>query len=171
MASPPAHADAIVVFAGGVGENGKAGGGTPERLNAAVDLYRAGYAPYLVFSSGYAYSFKEAESMRDLAIAQGVPPSAIVLEQRANNTYQNVKYVDDILRDHKSKSILLVSSPYHMRRATMVWHKLAPDITVTPAPPPRSQFYDHTRGATFEQLRSILYEYLAILGYWQRGWV
>jgi uncharacterized SAM-binding protein YcdF (DUF218 family)/glycosyltransferase involved in cell wall biosynthesis len=171
MASPPAHADAIVVFAGGVGENGKAGGGTPERLNAAVDLYRAGYAPYLVFSSGYAYSFKEAESMRDLAIAQGVPPSAIVLEQRANNTYQNVKYVDDILRDHKSKSILLVSSPYHMRRATMVWHKLAPDISVTPTPPPRSQFYDHTRGATFEQFRSILYEYLAILGYWQRGWV
>src|SRR5215471_6227818 len=127
MASPPAHADAIVVFAGGVGENGKAGGGTPERLNAAVDLYRAGYAPYLVFSSGYAYSFKEAESMRDLAIAQGVPSSAIVLEPRATNTYQNVKYSNEILRDHKSKSILLVSSPYHMRRALMVWHKLAPD--------------------------------------------
>src|SRR5215472_10995131 len=28
MSSPPTHADAIVVFAGGVGENGKAGGGT-----------------------------------------------------------------------------------------------------------------------------------------------
>ncbi len=39
------------------------------------------------------------------------------------------------------------------------------------AQPPRSQFYDHTRGATFEQLRAILYEYLAIVGYWQRGWV
>jgi len=171
MSAAPTRADAIVVFAGGVGENGKAGGGTPERLNEAVDLYRAGYAPYLVFSSGYVYSFKEAELMRDSAIAQGVPPSAIVLEQRANNTYQNVKNVDEILRDHKSKSILLVSSPYHMRRATMVWRKIAPDITVMPAPPPRSQFYDHTRGATFEQLRSILSEYLAILGYWQRGWV
>jgi uncharacterized SAM-binding protein YcdF (DUF218 family)/glycosyltransferase involved in cell wall biosynthesis len=171
MSSPPAHADAIVVFAGGVGENGKAGGGTSERLNEAVDLYRAGYAPYLVFSSGYVYSFKEAESMRDSAVAQGVPSSAIVLEQRATNTYQNVKFVDEILRDHKSTSILLVTSPYHMRRATMVWRKLAPGIRVTPTPPPRSQFYDHARGATFEQLRSIVYEYLAILGYWQRGWV
>ncbi len=171
MSAMPTHADAIVVFAGGVGENGKAGGGTPERLNEAVDLYRAGYAPYLVFSSGYVYSFKEAESMRDLAVAQGVPASAIVLEQRATNTYQNVRYVDDILRDHKSKSILLVSSPYHMRRATMVWRKIAPEIAVTPTPPPRSQFYDHTRGATLDQLRGIVYEYLAILGYWQRGWI
>jgi uncharacterized SAM-binding protein YcdF (DUF218 family) len=171
MSAPPTHADAIVVFAGGVGESGKAGGGMPERLNEAVDLYRAGYAPYLVFSSGYVYSFKEVESMRDLAVAQGVPAAAIVLEQRATNTYQNVKFADEILRDHKSKSILLVSSPYHMRRATMVWHKIAPGVIVTPTPPPRSQFYDHTRGASFEQLRGIVYEYLAILGYWQRGWV
>jgi uncharacterized SAM-binding protein YcdF (DUF218 family)/glycosyltransferase involved in cell wall biosynthesis len=171
MSSAPHRADAIVVFAGGVGENGKAGGGTPERLNEAVELYRAGYAPYLVFSSGYVYSFQEAESMRDLAVAQGVPSSAIVLERRATNTYQNVKFVDEILRDHKSTSILLVSSPYHMRRATMVWHKVAPEVTVTPTPPPRSQYYDHTRGATLEQLRGIVYEYIAILGYWRRGWV
>jgi len=171
MSSAPHRADAIVVFAGGVGENGKAGGGTPERLNEAVELYRAGYAPYLVFSSGYVYSFHEAESMRDYAVGQGVPSSAIVLERRATNTYQNVKFVDEILRDHKSTSILLVSSPYHMRRATMVWHKIAPEVRVTPTPPPRSQYYDHTRGATLEQVRGILYEFIAILGYWRRGWV
>ena len=58
-----------------------------------------------------------------------------------------------------------------MRRATMVWHKLAPEISVTPTPPARSQFYDHTRGATFEQLRGILYEYVALGGYWRRGWI
>jgi uncharacterized SAM-binding protein YcdF (DUF218 family) len=171
MSAPPTRADAIVVFAGGVGENGKAGGGSPERVDEAVALYRGGYAPYIVISSGYVYSFNEAQQMRDLAVAKGVPQGAIVLEERATNTYQNVTLSEDILRDHKSRSILLVSSPYHMRRATMVWHKLAPEITVTPTPPPRSQFYDHTRGATFEQVRGILYEYLAILGYWRRGWL
>jgi len=171
MSAPPVRADAIVVFAGGVGESGKAGGGSQERLNEAVELYRAGYAPYLVLSSGYVYSFKEADQMRDLAIAQGVPASAIALELRSTNTYQNVTFVNEVLRDHHWRSILLVSSPYHMRRATMVWHKLAPEITVTPTPPPRSQFYDHTRGATFEQVRGILSEYFAILGYWKNGWV
>ena len=171
MSAPPTHADAIVVFAGGVGENGKAGGGSQERLEAAVALYRAGYAPYMVLSSGYVYSFKEAEQMRDLAVAQGVPPGAIALELRSTNTYENVTFVDAILKDHKWRSILLVSSPYHMLRATKVWHKIAPEITVTPTPPARSQFYDHTRGATFEQVRGILYEYVALGGYWRRGWI
>jgi uncharacterized SAM-binding protein YcdF (DUF218 family)/glycosyltransferase involved in cell wall biosynthesis len=171
QSAAPRRADAIVVFAGGVGETGKAGGGAQERLKEAVDLYRAGYAPYLVLSSGYVYSFKEAESMRDLAIAQGVPPSAIALEEHATNTYENVKFVDRVLREHRWRSILLVSSPYHMRRALMVWRKLAPDVVVTPSPPPRSQFYEHVRGASLEQVRGILYEYLAIVGYWQKGWV
>ena len=170
-AAPPQRVDAIVVFAGGVGESGKAGGGAQERLKKAVDLYREGWAPYLVLSSGYVYSFREAETMRALAIDQGVPAANIALEQRATNTYENVKFVEDILRDHKWQSILLVSSPYHMRRALGVWRKVAPEIAVAPAPPSRSQFYDHARGASFEQIRGIAQEYLAILGYWRRGWL
>jgi uncharacterized SAM-binding protein YcdF (DUF218 family)/glycosyltransferase involved in cell wall biosynthesis len=171
MSAAPQAADAIVVFAGGVGETGKAGGGSQERLNEAIELYKGGYAKYLVLSSGYVYSFNEAESMRDFAVSQGVPEAAIVLEERSTNTYQNVTFVNDILKDHKWRSILLVSSPYHMRRATMVWHKVAPEISVTPTPPDRSQFYDHTRGASLEQVRGILYEYLAILSYRGRSWV
>jgi uncharacterized SAM-binding protein YcdF (DUF218 family) len=170
MSSPPGPADAIVVFAGGVGETGKAGGGSQERLDEAVLLRRLGYARYIVISSGYVYSFKEAQSMRDQAVAQGVPAGDVVLEERATNTYQNVTYVNDILRDHHWKSILLVSSPYHMKRATMVWHKLAAEISVTPTPPGKSQFYDHARGASFEQVSAILYEYLAIFSYWSKGW-
>ena len=73
QSAPPQPADAIVVFAGGVGESGKAGGGAQERLKQAVDLYKAGYAPFLILSSGYVYSFHEAEVMRALAIDQGVP--------------------------------------------------------------------------------------------------
>jgi hypothetical protein len=52
-----------------------------------------------------------------------------------------------------------------------VWQKQAPDVTVLPTPVPRSQFYEHARGATLEQVRGILQEYVAILGYWRRGWV
>jgi len=171
LSAPPAKADAIVVFAGGVGESGKAGGGAQERLRQAIDLYKAGYAPYLVFSSGFVYSFREAESMRAVAIDQGVPESVIVLEERATNTYQNVRFVDAILRDHKWRRILLVSSPYHMRRALLVWRKQAPEIEVVPAPVAQSQFYDHVRGATFEQVRGIVQEYVAIFAYWRRGWL
>ena len=171
LSASPRNADAIVVLAGGVGESGRAGGGAQERLKQAIDLYRAGYAPFLVLSSGFVYSFHEAQVMRTLAIDQGIPSAAIALDERATNTYENVRYVDEILRDHRWRRILLVSSPYHMRRAVMVWHKQAPDIEVIPAPVPQSQFYDHGRGATLEQARGILQEYLAIFGYWRRGWL
>jgi uncharacterized SAM-binding protein YcdF (DUF218 family) len=168
---PPGPADAIVVFAGGVGESGRAGGGAQERIAQAVDLFKSGYAPVMILSSGYVYSFKEAEVMRALAVDQSVPASAIVLERRAANTYQNVTFVDEILREHGWRRVLLVSSPYHMRRALLVWRKQAPEVTVLPSPVAQSQFYEHTRGATLEQLRGILQEYVAILAYWRRGWI
>jgi len=171
LSAPPQRADAVVVFAGGVGESGRAGGGAQERLKQAVDLYTAGYAPALVLSSGYVYSFKEAEVMRALAIDQGVPADRIVLELRAANTRENVTYTTAILRERNWRTILLVSSPYHMRRANLVWRKVAPDVTVVPAPPPQAQFYDHAIGASLEQVRGILQEYAAIAVYWWRGWV
>jgi uncharacterized SAM-binding protein YcdF (DUF218 family)/glycosyltransferase involved in cell wall biosynthesis len=167
----PVSADAIVVFAGGVGESGKAGGGAQERLKRAVDLFRGGYAGHLVLSSGYVYSFHEAESMRALAIDQGVPASAIVLEERATNTFENVTFTHEILRQRGWRRVLLVSSPYHMRRALLVWRKQAPDVDVVPTPAEQSQFYDHTRGASLEQLSGIVQEYVAIFAYWRRGWL
>jgi uncharacterized SAM-binding protein YcdF (DUF218 family)/glycosyltransferase involved in cell wall biosynthesis len=170
-AAPAAPSDAIVVFAGGVGESGKAGGGTQERMERAVGLFQAGLSRHLILSSGYVYSFNEAEGMRAFAVEQGVPPAAIVLEQRSIDTHDNVMYTRDILRQRGWESVLLVSSPYHMRRAMLVWHKLAPGIRVIPAPPLRSQFYDHTRGLSFEQLRGLAHEYFAIIAYWSRGWI
>jgi uncharacterized SAM-binding protein YcdF (DUF218 family) len=171
LSVPPVTADAIVVFAGGVGESGRAGGGAQERLRQAVDLYKAGYAPRMIFSSGYIYSFNEAEVMRALAIDQGIPPAAIVLEQKAANTYQNVRFVDEILRERGWRRILLVSAPYHMRRALLVWHRQAPETIVVPTPAGESQFYQHERGANLEQVRAIVQEYVAIAAYWRRGWL
>ena len=52
LGAPPQKADVIAVFAGGVGESGEAGGGYQERTKHAVDLYRAGFAPRIIFSSG-----------------------------------------------------------------------------------------------------------------------
>jgi uncharacterized SAM-binding protein YcdF (DUF218 family) len=171
VSSPPVTADAIVVFAGGVGESGKAGGGHLERLKQAVDLYKAGYAPALVFSSGYVFSFKEAEVMRALAVDQGVPPDRILLEEQATDTHENVVFTHRIAQDRHWRRILLVSSPYHMRRATMVWHKVAPEVTVVPTPPFSSQFYEHGMGASLEQVRGIVWEYAALVSYWWHGWL
>jgi hypothetical protein len=53
----------------------------------------------------------------------------------------------------------------------MTWRKTAPGVRVVPTPPPKTQFYDHTRGAALDQVRAIAREYLAIAAYWRRGWI
>ena len=170
VAEPARRAEAIVVFAGSVGESGKAGGGYQERVARAVELYREGHAPRLVFSSGYAFAFAEADVMRQLAIDLGVPSEAMVLETHASSTYDNVVFVTRILEAEGRRSALLVTSPYHARRALLTWRAQAPAIAVTSVPA-RTQFYAHGRGASLEQIRGILHEYLAIVAYWWRGWI
>lgn len=171
VVEPPRAADVIVVFGGGVGESGKARGGFQERVKQAVELYRQGLAPRVIFSSGYTFIFREAEVMKELAMAHGVPDSAILLETGAAGTRENVTHIEVMLRQRSWRSILLVSSPYHMRRALLTWRKLAPGIAVIPSPPPSTQFYAHGYGASLEQIRGILHEYVGILYYWWKGWI
>jgi uncharacterized SAM-binding protein YcdF (DUF218 family) len=171
LESPPAPADAIVVFAGGVGESGQAGGGYQERAKQAVDLYRAGHAKQIVISSGFIFAFREAEVMKTLAVQEGVPADAIQLETRARDTHEMVTFVRDILAQNGWRRILLVSSPYHMRRAVLTWRRAAPGVSVVPVPVRNSQFYVHDRGASFAQIRGIAQEYAALAAYWWRGWI
>jgi uncharacterized SAM-binding protein YcdF (DUF218 family) len=159
----------VVVFAGGVGESGRAGGGVQERISKAVSLYQQGVAPRLIISSGYVFTLREAESMKAIAIANGVPAGAILLEERATNTYENVAFTKRILAEHQLRRIALVSSPYHMRRALLTWRKVAPEVQVVATPPESSQFYAHQRGASLEQIRSLLQEYVGIVHYWWLG--
>ena len=160
-----------MVFAGGVGESGKAGGGYQERVKRAVELYQAEYAEHLVFSSGFVFALQEADVMRALAISLGVPENAILLENAASSTYENVKLVKAILHEQGWQTILLVSSPYHMRRAMLTWKQVAPEVEVISIPVQQSRFYSHDSGATVEQMRGILHEYAAIVVYWWKGWI
>lgn len=171
LSAPPQAADAIVVLAGGVGESGQAGGGYQERVKRAVELYDSGFAPRMVFESGYAFAFREAEIMRDLALSLDVPDSAIILETTGVNTYDQVVKVRAVLAERGWRSILLVSSPYHMRRAVSVWRKQAPDVRVVPTPVSQSQFYAHDQGANLDQLRGLAREYAALVWYWWKGWI
>jgi uncharacterized SAM-binding protein YcdF (DUF218 family) len=187
MASPlkisqsPQKVDAIVVFAGGVGESGKAGQGYEERVQYATELYKQGYAGHLIFSSGYIYAFKEPVVMKALAISLGVPEETIILEDKAKNTYENIKFAKDILDKNNWNNVLLVSSPYHMRRASLVFDKIAKDTKVTYTPIPNSLFYSHPdkdvygrrvwKRINLQQIKGIFHEYLGILYYWWKGYI
>ena len=164
-------ADAIVVFAGGVGESGRAGQGYVERVERAAELYQNRLAGSVVFSSGYVYALNETDVMKSLAVSLGIPPSAIVLETQARNTWENVHFTAAIAHQRGWHSLLLVSSPYHMRRSLLVFQKDAPDLRIIPAAVLHSIFFEHARGVKPQQWRAILHEYAGMLYYWWKGWL
>jgi len=103
-------ADAIIAVSGGK---------TTVRTAEAIALYKKGWADYLIFSGAAkdADSPSNAEVMRDQALREGVPSTAILLDEEARTTHQNARQTDMILQRHNISTIILVTSPYHQRRA------------------------------------------------------
>lgn len=110
-------ADAIVVL-GAAQFNGTPGGVFEARLQHAVDLWKAGVAPYLVVTGGKlpADRTTEAATARKWAIAHGVPANAILGENQGRNTLESIEAVALILRDHDLTSAVFVSDQTHMLR-------------------------------------------------------
>ncbi len=167
----PQRADVIVVFGGGVGETGSPGKSTIERARYASELYKEGYADKIIFSSGYTYTYNDAENMRLFAISAGVPKKDIILEQKANSAYENVKFSKEIVDRNGWDLIILVTSPYNMRRASLVLNRWAKGIRIIYLPVENSQFYDKSEGIKLEQIRAIVHEYLGIIYYWFKGYI
>ena len=169
ISQAPEKTEAIVVFGGGVGETGNPGKSTIERARYAAKLYNEGFGEKIIFSSGYTYKYNDAENMRLIALSEGVKNEDIILEQHANSAYENVRFSKGILDENEWDSILLVSSPYNMRRVSLVFSKWGKEIEVIYAPVKTCQFYDKSAGLNLEQLRAIMHEYLGIIYYWWKG--
>jgi uncharacterized SAM-binding protein YcdF (DUF218 family) len=110
-----AKADAIVAISGDTGH----------RAESAVALWKQGYAPLLIFSGGSRDpdSVASAELMKRTAVAAGVPANAIVVEGTSATTEENAKLVAELMRSQGLRSAILVTSPYHQRRAAMLFDR------------------------------------------------
>jgi uncharacterized SAM-binding protein YcdF (DUF218 family) len=116
------HFDAIVVLGHPADDDGNP---TPEqlaRVTEAVREYERGVAPRILFSGGAAANrFVEADVMARVAAAQGIPPSAIFVETKAQDTIQNACYSARVMSNHGWRSAEVVSSEYHLPRASMIF--------------------------------------------------
>lgn len=132
LASKCAPADAIVAISGG---------DTPARTQEAVKLYKAGWAPILVFSGAALDSSgpSNAAAMRAQAMAAGVPNGAIVIEETATDTAQNASRTVRLLGS--ARRVILVTSPYHQHRASLEFeHIFGENVEIVNHPTPT----DHT---------------------------
>ena len=109
--------DAIVVL-GAAQFNGRPGGVFEARLDHAVQLWKGGLAPFLVVTGGKLPGdvTTEAATARQWAIDHGVPPEAILGEDRGRTTLESIEAVGAIFRERGFRSGLFVSDETHMLR-------------------------------------------------------
>ncbi|EDK72342.1 protein of unknown function DUF218 [candidate division TM7 genomosp. GTL1] len=104
----------------------------------SAELFLKGYGNYLVISGGFGRISKdrfhktEAELFADIAIGMGVPPEKVILETKASNTGENIRFTYNLLmqRGLRPKSLLLVHKPYMERRTLATFKKQWQDSNV-----------------------------------------
>lgn len=112
---PLQKTDAIVAISGDTGA----------RTSTAISLWKQGFAPIIVFSGSAIDpdSVSSAEIMRREALRQGVPENATIIEPASATTEENASEVTKLMVARKLRSAILVTSPYHQRRAALLFKR------------------------------------------------
>jgi uncharacterized SAM-binding protein YcdF (DUF218 family) len=148
----------------------------------AADLYLRGFGSKLVCSGGVAHQSDllatrwektEAEMYADVAERLGVPRERILLETRATNTSENIRFTRDLLDKHqiRPRNIVLAVKPFMQRR---VWATFAvhwPEMPATLASPEMTLDEYFTSELDPEKIINIMMGDLQrIWVYGRRGW-
>lgn len=110
------------------------GAKTKARVEKAIELYKDGLAPKLLFSGGsplYAKAKPEAETYKELAIESGVPEEDIYLETKSITLADNVRSSLNMMDEQSIPygSLVVVNSPYAQRRSYSHLEKFSPEGT------------------------------------------
>ncbi len=120
-----------------------------ERINHAMNIYLARHCRYIILTGGkkFAEDLGEAVVARDYLVKNGIPVSDILLETSSNNTYENFLFSLPVISSRNINSIIIVSDPYHMKRASMI----ADDFRIVnySSPTPTTMFNSFKRKMPF----------------------
>ncbi len=121
--------------------------GTLARLVRGMELARRYRVP-LVLSGGSGRiggsPVREADGMKNAALGLGFPARDILTESRSRNTWENAENVAKLI---SGRTVVLVTSAYHMARAAAMFRKQG--FTVLPAP---ADYHADSRSWTFDFL-------------------
>ena len=157
---PPVKADAVVVLGGD--EFGM-------RTVKAAELVQAGYAPYALLSGPQLLLTHESELMLAFALKQGYPASLFQQFQHdANSTREEETALAPELQRRGVHRILLVTSNYHPRRATYLFHRIAPWLAMQTVDAPDAYFTPSTWWKTRRGRKTFALEWIKTVATWLR---
>ena len=157
----PAHV--AIVLGAAVERGGRPSPSLRTRTQHAIELYRAGRVKTLFLTGGLGRNAPtEAEAMRRLALAAGVPDSAIVLEETATSTQESMTAAAREARLRGWGIVLVVTEPFHTLRARQMARDAGLDAYASPASGSSIQRIDRLRRFhTAREAAALLY-YLSL---------
>jgi len=105
-------------------------GKSADRIAQTIELYKRGKIRKILISGGEISVLrktpkKEIEEIAKYLIISGVPKENIFLEAHSQNTRENAENCSKILKKHfKNQSYLLITSGFHLRRASACFEKV-----------------------------------------------
>lgn len=119
-------------------------GGVPSlslqyRLDAALDYLKENPHTKVIVSGGQGPDEEQTEAsfMRDYLITNGIENSRIITEEQSTSTYENLYYSFALLPETE-RAVTIVSSDFHLRRATYIANELGYETDVIVASTPKS---------------------------------
>jgi vancomycin permeability regulator SanA len=113
----PNHADAALVLGAKVGDDGVPSVFLTERVELGVSLYDQGVVDVVVMTGATREGYDEPGTMREMALALGMPDEAILLDREGWDTFSSCRNaangaVGDL------DSVVVVTQEFHVARAT-----------------------------------------------------
>lgn len=109
------------------------GGSHHHLMEKAASLYHTNMAPYILPSGGSNPRVETTEwaFLQQVGLANGVPDSAILKEEHAQNTYENAQYSLEALQKKiiLFRKVILVCKAWHARRALLTYQTIFPKET------------------------------------------
>lgn len=157
-------ADAIVVLSDGNNDF--------MRVEHGAHLFHEQYAPTLVLSNDAtrytALPCSPVQQSLAVAQVQGVPAGAVVVITGATSTYDEALQLRRQAQKHNWHSLILVTDPYHTRRAVRTFRTLLPDTTIYVSAAPNPDYIPSRWWQTEDGLVSTFNEILKLAFYWAK---
>jgi uncharacterized SAM-binding protein YcdF (DUF218 family) len=136
--SPPTSADAAIILGAAI-ERDQPSPEFREKINHGIELLNTGKVRRLILTGGRPNRGEYAESnvAKKYATENGVPEDKIVTEAKSHTTYQNLYYARELAREDNLNSFIIVSSPFHIRRAMRIADDLGLYAHGSPTPASR----------------------------------
>jgi uncharacterized SAM-binding protein YcdF (DUF218 family) len=96
----------------------------------------------LLLSGGGSGPMPEAEFMQQIALAGGVPETALLVEPRSRNTVENAREAARLLRPRGGREVLLVSDRPHLLRAALLFRLAGLRVAGRAGVRPRSMLWE-----------------------------